>query len=223
MEQTTTAQVTKPRSLRERQREERTALILEAAQYVFAEKGYYDASIDEIAARTGIAKGTVYLHFESKLDLLMALIEQESTQFVTVVDRVSGEAQTVRARLEGLFLYVYRRMQEQRNQVLLEQHNSMGLTRNVLESHTALKAQIDMALERIVALLEEGKRTGELDPTVPTPIMLATFVSLVSPSGYDQLLSSRAVSPEQLVAHVSRIFFPANMAAQPSTPPTQHL
>ena len=40
------------RSLKERQREERAALILRAAYDVLIEKGYYEASIDEIAARS---------------------------------------------------------------------------------------------------------------------------------------------------------------------------
>jgi TetR/AcrR family transcriptional regulator, fatty acid metabolism regulator protein len=214
MGQTTTTRTGAPgvRSLRERQREERAVLILEAAQQVFAEKGYHDASIDEIAARTGVAKGTVYLHYASKQDLLVALLEQEVVRFIACVDRVSNETQSVRVRIERLLLYVYERMQAKRNQVLLEQHTSMGITHQVIESRAELKAQIAQVLERITALLEHGKHSDELDPTVPTPIMLATFISLISPSGYEQVLSSGAVSPEQLVGYVSRIFFPARVA-----------
>ena len=47
--------VTAPRSLKEKQRQEREALILQAAEEVLMEKGYYETSIDEIAARVGIA------------------------------------------------------------------------------------------------------------------------------------------------------------------------
>ena len=47
--------VTAPRSLKEKQRQEREELILQAAEEVLAEKGYYETSIDEIAARVGIA------------------------------------------------------------------------------------------------------------------------------------------------------------------------
>ncbi len=65
------------RSLKERQRQERAALILQAAEEVLAEKGYHETSMDEIAARVGVAKGTVYLHFPSKEDLVFALFEQE--------------------------------------------------------------------------------------------------------------------------------------------------
>jgi AcrR family transcriptional regulator len=55
-----------PRSLKDRQREERERLILEAAEELLAEKGYHEMSIDDIAARVGVSKGTVYLHFPSK-------------------------------------------------------------------------------------------------------------------------------------------------------------
>jgi TetR/AcrR family transcriptional regulator, fatty acid metabolism regulator protein len=196
------------RSLRERQREERAALILGAAQDVFADKGYYDASIDEIAARAGIAKGTVYLHFASKEDLLVALVEQQIIGFLARVDHVISEVATVRARLESILLDVYTRMQEKRNQVLLELNNSMGLTKSVIQKRGELQAPIAQAMERIAVLLEEGKRTGELDAAVPTPIMVATFVTLVSPSGYEQLLTSGQVSPAELVTYARRIFSP---------------
>ena len=48
-----------PRSLKDRQREERERLILEAAEELLAEKGYHEMSIDEIAARVGVSQGTV--------------------------------------------------------------------------------------------------------------------------------------------------------------------
>lgn len=203
------------RSLREQQREERAALILGVAQDVFADKGYHDASIDEIAARAGIAKGTVYLHFASKEDLLVALVEQQIVGFLARVDRVTGEAATVRARLELILLDVYTRMRQRRNRVLLELNSSLGLTEGVIGRRGELRAHIARAMERIAALLEEGKRSGELDTAVPTPIMVATLVTLLSPSGYEQLLTSGRVSPAELAAHVGRIFFPSTLAPTP--------
>jgi TetR/AcrR family fatty acid metabolism transcriptional regulator len=196
------------RSLRERQRQERAALILGVAQDVFADKGYYDASIDEIAARAGIAKGTVYLHFAGKEDLLVALVEQQINEFLARLDHVIGERLTVRERLEEILLDVFTRIRAKRNQVLLELNNGVGLANSVIEKRPELQAQITRATERLAALLEEGKRNGELDSTVPTPVMVATFVTLIWPSGYEQLLTSGQVAPAELVGYVSRIFFP---------------
>jgi AcrR family transcriptional regulator len=63
------------RSARAERRDAREAL-LEAALEVFAERGYRDASVDDIAARAGYSKGAVYWHFSSKDDLFFALWEE---------------------------------------------------------------------------------------------------------------------------------------------------
>jgi AcrR family transcriptional regulator len=52
------------------------AALLRAAGEVFAERGYPDASVDEIAARAGYSKGALYWHFASKDDLFLALVEE---------------------------------------------------------------------------------------------------------------------------------------------------
>jgi AcrR family transcriptional regulator len=51
--------------------------ILEAATAVFLEHGYKDASIDEIARRADVAKGTVYLACESKADLFYQVVHRD--------------------------------------------------------------------------------------------------------------------------------------------------
>lgn len=53
-------------------REERQAQILEAALELFAEKGFYNTKVSEIAARAGVSQGTVYWYFDSKAELFEA-------------------------------------------------------------------------------------------------------------------------------------------------------
>ncbi len=50
-------------------------LILKAAMKVFSEKGFHEASVDDVANLAGVGKGTVYRNFPSKQDLFLALIE----------------------------------------------------------------------------------------------------------------------------------------------------
>ena len=61
-------------SFKARQREARTALILQAAHDELIAKGYRDVAMDEIAAQVGISKGTLYLHFASKEALVVRLL-----------------------------------------------------------------------------------------------------------------------------------------------------
>ncbi len=55
--------------------------ILAAAYQLFMEHGDVDISIQEIAERAGIAKGTVYLYFQDKEELKKSLITQKSREF----------------------------------------------------------------------------------------------------------------------------------------------
>ena len=62
---------------RARSEEERRAklqAILDAALDVFAEKGYADTRLEDVAARAGVAKGTIYLYVASKEALFEALV-----------------------------------------------------------------------------------------------------------------------------------------------------
>lgn len=72
------------RRARSERRDARKAL-LDAAARVFVERGYRDATIDEIAAAAGYSKGAVYWHFDGKDDLFFALLDER-------VDRPMREA-----------------------------------------------------------------------------------------------------------------------------------
>lgn len=54
------------------------ARILRAAVALFQERGYRRTSVDEVAREAGVAKGTVYLHFKDKSELMLhALMEEK--------------------------------------------------------------------------------------------------------------------------------------------------
>lgn len=60
-------------------RRSRRAQILEAAQRVFAQRGYHAANVAEVATAAGVSQGTVYHYFDSKDALLMAVYEDWET------------------------------------------------------------------------------------------------------------------------------------------------
>lgn len=59
-----------------RRKDERAPEILEAALACFAQKGFAATRMDDIAARAGITKGTIYLYFDSKEAVFKALARQ---------------------------------------------------------------------------------------------------------------------------------------------------
>jgi AcrR family transcriptional regulator len=60
----------------QRRKQARTPEILDAALALFAEKGFAGTRMDDIAARAGITKGTIYLYFKSKEAMFKALARQ---------------------------------------------------------------------------------------------------------------------------------------------------
>jgi len=56
--------------------DERKAQILNAAEQVFIKKGFDEARMDDIAEKTGLSKGTLYLYFKSKDDLIIAILDR---------------------------------------------------------------------------------------------------------------------------------------------------
>lgn len=65
-----------PALLRQRRKEARPQELLEAALELFVEKGFAATRSEEVAARAGVSKGTLYLYFPSKEELLKAVIHQ---------------------------------------------------------------------------------------------------------------------------------------------------
>ena len=66
--------------------------ILQAAIRVFSQKGFHEATIDDIATEAKIAKGTVYLYFSSKNVLFKEMIRYSITQYHdSIIDKLSCE------------------------------------------------------------------------------------------------------------------------------------
>jgi len=74
-----------------RRKEARPQEILDAALSLFAEKGFAATRLEEIAARAGVSKGTIYLYFKSKEAVFKALVQKK------LASRIDGFAEMLRA------------------------------------------------------------------------------------------------------------------------------
>lgn len=193
-----------PRSLREKQRREREELIIQIAEEVLMEKGYHDMSMDEIAARVGIAKGTLYLHFAKKEDLVLALLERELQAILQMFQHTIEIGGSAQARLEFILKSMYEGMLGKRGRLFAVLVGAVELKSALKEKHGNLMAQV---LACITGLLDEGKERGEFDPTLPTEVMVSTFFCITPSRIYKQLLLEGTVSVEELVHNLAKIYF----------------
>ena len=66
-------------------KEEARSRILDAANKVFAERGYHEATMEDIAKRLGVSKGAIYLYFSSKEDLFEAMCKSAPQAFKEIL------------------------------------------------------------------------------------------------------------------------------------------
>jgi TetR/AcrR family transcriptional regulator, fatty acid metabolism regulator protein len=210
--------VTAPRSLKEKQRHEREELILQAAEEVLMEKGYYETSIDEIAARVGIAKGTVYLHFPGKEDLVVAILERNAQSLLELVETTVATAYSSREKLEAILQTVYIGFFDSRKsqlmQLLHEVMNSPELRRVFVEKKGCMRVKWDRLEALIASMLEDGKAEGEFDKTMPTPVMISAFFSLLSPRSFERLNVTNKMPVSEFVKQLGRFYFKGIAAVQ---------
>jgi TetR/AcrR family transcriptional regulator, fatty acid metabolism regulator protein len=217
-----------PRPLKERQREERERLILRAAEEVIIEKGYQALAMEEIASRVGISRATIYLHFASKEDLVLALFERGLRAFLAVLDAHLSSAVAPREKLRAILEDVYGGMSGRHYQALSSVLQNPEFHARLAEKRQLFATLWEEPARRFAAVFEEGKAAGEFDPALPTPVMSSLFGALLTPLAYRRLIDQERMAPEEVVRHLSHFFFkgiapgapPGDATIPPSTPAT---
>jgi TetR/AcrR family transcriptional regulator len=153
-----------------RRRDEARALfrnaILEAAEAVFAERGFHRARIQDVAARARIAVGTVYNHFDEKEDVLRALLEERMEGLVTELERRPDDPKDFEpglvVRIERMLRYVET---HRAFFTVAAEHGAIGASSAsaAVPGGKAARA-IGRARATFRAIVEEGIAAGELEP-----------------------------------------------------------
>lgn len=83
----------------ERRKQARPGELLEAALELFVERGFAATRLDQVAARAGVSKGTLYLYYASKEDLFKAVVRQNIVPLIEAFRRDIAHSQASSAEL----------------------------------------------------------------------------------------------------------------------------
>ncbi|WP_280464080.1 TetR/AcrR family transcriptional regulator [Nocardia carnea] len=169
---------------RERRTEHTRTLLVDAAQEVFAAKGFGAASLDDIAAAAGYTRGAIYVHFKAKEDLFLAVHQRywrrffdTFTELLAAVTEI-GEAEL--AEIAGR----WRRLAENggTQQAALGYEFTLYLLRNP-EARARVVPQQQRVHDELTAFIVES--LGKLGATLAMPasvfaqILIATSDSIM--------------------------------------------
>lgn len=79
---------------KEREKEQKRAMILEEAEKLILEKGLNHLNMDEVAERAEVSKGSLYLYFNNKTDLVLGICHKASELMNTMTSKVLTENKT---------------------------------------------------------------------------------------------------------------------------------
>ncbi|WP_069811804.1 TetR/AcrR family transcriptional regulator [Streptomyces sp. TP-A0874] len=184
------------RSPRRRTTQER---LYEAAVTLFAEKGFSATTVEEIAERAGVAKGTVYYNFGSKTELFEELLRHGVGQLTTGL-RKAAEETTVRggSRVEALDAMVRAGLGFMDRYPSFTQLYVAELWRTNRAWQSTLLVVREQAVAVVREVLREAVESGELGEEVDEELTAAALVGMVLVAALDW----QAFQPERSLDEV---------------------
>lgn len=151
-------------------RAQKRSLILQAATRVFAQKGYHDTRISDIASHAGIAYGLVYHYFSSKDEVLSAVFHEHWGRIIAALEAIKNGPGGVRERLFSFALLIFEnyRVHPDWFRVLL-----FEIQRN---PHFERPGELEDLFRHVVAILVAGQRSGELREDLDARVAAMLFI-----------------------------------------------
>ncbi len=94
-----------PSPVRQRRKQARPQELLDAALELFAQKGFSATRSDEVAARAGVSKGTLYLYFPSKEELFKAVVRSNISALIAEGQQIADQFDGPSAQLLRLLMH----------------------------------------------------------------------------------------------------------------------
>jgi TetR/AcrR family transcriptional regulator, fatty acid metabolism regulator protein len=183
--------------------DKRTA-ILRSATRIFAQSGYFNAKVADIARDAGIADGTVYLYFKSKEEILHSIFDEGMEDFFAEGQKELAQLENPLDKLRKIAHLHLEKLSADRDLAIVFQVELRGSTKFMEEFSAAGLAQY---LDLIRECFEEGQKAGliraDLNAKVCTKILYGALDEMTT----NWILSKKSYPLEPMADVVLDIFF----------------
>jgi AcrR family transcriptional regulator len=189
-------------TLKEQQFQLREQAIIKAMYELLARKGYEATSMDDVAEQVGIGKATLYLHFNSKVELTLRVIIQQIEAAALSMESLDASLPAIDRLKQTLYTGIQRRA-------------TMGVAQIEVTLEEIINNPEFQAAERRVdkattALIKEAIRQGDIRSDLSVPLV-QQFISTIFNMNFELLLkqgNSVEQLCEQIIDLVSRAIRP---------------
>ena len=152
--------------------EERKGQIMNAAEEVFSQKGFSDARMDDIAEGTGLSKGTLYLYYKSKDDLIIAILDRIFQREFRVFENLDLTSMSATDAI-WTFTETTSKDVKMMMRLLPITYEFMGLAFRNKFVQKAFKTYLNHYLDILIPIIQHGIDTGEFRPADAKEVAIA--------------------------------------------------
>lgn len=177
--------------------------ILRAGVKIFAEKGYFNSKVADVAQAAGIADGTVYLYFKSKEDILHSIFDQAMEKFIAEGKRELTRIKSPVGRLKKVAELHLKRLSDDRDLAIVFQVELRGSTK-FMEEFSA--AGFHEYLDVIRRTIEDGQKAGIFRSDIKSVICAKVLYGALDEMVTNWILSKKAYPLAPMADEVLKIF-----------------
>jgi AcrR family transcriptional regulator len=187
---------------------EKQIQIMEAAEELFAEKGFDGTSVRDIADKAGVNLAMISYYFGSKEKLLEALFGYRGEHTVMKLESmISDKDKKPLQKMDILIDYYIDKFMNQQcfHKIMTREQvtNQRGVTSDLILN---LKKRNQVLVKQ---LIQEGQRTGDFKKNIDIPLMMATLVGTVShlvttQHYYREINNLQSLSEEEVKKHIKK-------------------
>lgn len=177
---------------------------MRAATGVFAEKGFFNSKVADIAKAAGVADGTVYLYFKNKDDVLHSIFDRAMEDFIAEGRRELALLEKPEDKLRRIAELHLERLGADRDMAIVFQVELRGSIKFMQEFSAAGFAEY---LDIIRGTIEDGQKSGvfrtDLKPIVCAKMLYGALDEMVT----NWILSNRSYPLVPMAGEVVKVFF----------------
>ncbi|MBN2224684.1 MAG: TetR/AcrR family transcriptional regulator [Deltaproteobacteria bacterium] len=178
--------------------------IIAAAERIFAQKGYFETTVAEIARDAQVAEGTIYEYFANKKDLLYAVPENYLADYANfVLDHLQG----IKGALNKLRKIIWCHLSYFRNHKDFTKIMTLEIRIDPDYYRSKTYENLKLYSDLIIQIITEGIKDGEIGPHVNPHIIRDMILGTIEHVSIPWLVFDREIPIDNLVEDVSIAIF----------------
>ena len=149
--------------------------IIQVATQLFSEKSYHDVTIDEVATKAGIAKGTIYLYFESKEKLFLGILENGFESIESLIEKEVAKTDPASEKLKKVLRLIFGFYRQNLDVLRILSRDETHLIR---EHYQFTEHWRERRVKLYEKILEKGVKEGSFRP-INTKLLALIIFGLV--------------------------------------------